>query len=98
MMKHIDWEQPHIQQVFGQAVWNTEKCAWEVKLVLTNMTRNAVTKEYITIQSNFETDVRACDEFVLPTAIIQANGYKADEILEGSEVFNTKREGIESEY
>ena len=98
MMKHIDWEQPHIQQVFGQAVWNPEKRMWEVKLVLTDMVHTAVSKEYLTIQSNFEADVAACDEFVLPTAIIQANGFKATEIIKGSVIANTKREGVETEY
>lgn len=98
MMKHIDWEQPHIQQVFGQAVWNPEKRMWEVKLVLTDMVHAAVTKDYLTIQTNFEVDVAACDEFVLPTAIIQANGFKATEIITGSVIANVKRDGVESEY
>ena len=97
MMKNIDWEQPHIQQVFGQAVWNPEKGMWEVKLTLTDMVHTNFDK-YVTIQTNFEVDVRACDEFVLPTAIIQANGFRAEEIIEGSVIANTKRDGIETEY
>ena len=96
-MKNIDWEQPHIQQVFGQAVWNPEKGMWEVKLTLTDMVHTNFDK-YVTIQTNFEVDVRACDEFVLPTAIIQANGFRAEEIIEGSVIANTKRDGIETEY
>ena len=98
MIKHIDWEQPHIQQVFGQAVWNPEKGMWEVALTLTNMVHTAVSKEYLTIQSNFEADVEVCDEFVLPTAILQANGIKAEEIIRGSVITNIKREGVETEY
>jgi hypothetical protein len=97
MMKHIDWEQPHIQQVFGQAIWNPEKGAWEVTLTLTDMVHTNL-KEYLTVQTNFEVDVEACDEFVLPTAIIQANGFRAEEILEGTVITNTKRDGIETEY
>jgi len=71
---------------------------WEVKLVLTDMVHTAVSKEYLTIQSNFEADVAVCDEFVLPAAIIQANGFKATEIIKGSVIANIKREGIGSEY
>lgn len=98
MMKHIDWEQPHMQQIFGQAVWNPEKGMWEIKLILTDMIHTAVSKEYLTIQSNFEADVAVCDEFVLSTAIIQANGFKAEEIIEGSVITNIKRNGIETEF
>ena len=98
MMKHINWEQPHIQQVFGQAVWNSEKGMWEVKLILTDMIHTADSKEYLTIQSNFEADVEECNEFVLPTAILQANGIIAEEIIEGSVITNIKRDGVETEY
>ena len=97
MMKHIEWERPSIQQVFGQAVWNPEKEMWEVALTLTEMVYTN-TKNYLTVQKNFEVDVKACDEFVLPTAIIQANGFKATEIIKGSVIANTKREGVETEY
>lgn len=97
MMKHIDWEQPHIQQVFGQAVWNPKKEMWEVALTLTDMVHTN-TKNYLTVQGSFEADVEACDEFVLPTAIIQANGFRATEIIKGSVIANIKRDGIETEY
>lgn len=97
MMKRIDWEQPHIQQIFGQAIWNSEKGMWEVILTLTNMV-HTVSKEYVAIQTNFEADVKACDEFVLPATIIQANGFKAEEIIKGSVITNTKRNSIETEY
>ena len=88
-MKKIKCEHPEMQQIFGRAIWNEEKGLWEVSLLFTEA-RYCLGGDYRMMESSFEAEVSACDEFVLPAAMIQAKGFNAEEIISGSIVKNLK--------
>ena len=70
----------NIMTVNAEAVWNEEKCKWECKVSTVDKYEN-VKGEPCEETRTIKCDIEACDELVLPMAILECNGISADKVF-----------------
>ena len=66
--------------IMAKAVWNESKGAWECDIVAVDRFEN-VKGEQAEQTRTLKCDIEACDEFVLPMAILECNGIDSDEVM-----------------
>lgn len=71
---------PVTMTVIANAVWNENKCLWEVSVSQFATNYSAKTQEPIYEQSENSYEIAECDEFVIPYAILTDNGIDINKI------------------
>lgn len=69
----------HTMQVKAKAIYNEKKGVWEVQIKQKEFINN-IWKKFRTTCNNYE--IKECDEFVIPWAILEDNGIDTKKINE----------------
>ena len=81
-MEMILNNKPEIMTASIQAVWDEENGYWLVRVIQKDArTYNSGEYKFINTEENFK--ISACDEFVLASALLKANGINVKELFDG---------------
>lgn len=64
-----------MMEIYGKAIWNDVKGAWEVEIKTKDLCEN-LSGNLCLLERTTKSTVKACDDLVFPLAVAEHNGYE----------------------